>query len=98
MSSHVEQKKKTKKATLTEVLRTAVELESALKALAESMGDFDSKEGMRMTGEDDANLRTLIYSSESFRLFGRDLLEIMGKHYPQAKRWANDLFFEDCHD
>lgn len=98
MSSHVEQKNKTKKATLTEVLRTAVQLEGALKALAESLGDFDSKEGMRMTREDNANLRTLIYSSESFRLFGRDLLEIMGTHYPHAKRWANDLFFEDCHD
>ena len=98
MSSHVEQKKKTKKATLTEVLRTAVELENALKALAELMVDFDSKEGMRMTGEDDANLSTLIYSPESFRLFGRDLLQIKGKYYPQAKQWANHLFFQDCHD
>lgn len=98
MPPNVEEQKQRKKATLTEVLRRAVKLEEDLKALAESIVDFDTKEGMLMTREDEANLRTLIYSSENFRLFGRDILEIMGKHYPQAKRWANDLFFEDCHD
>ena len=86
-----------KKKTLTDVLRRVVEMEEEMKALMESMKDFDTKEGMRMTGEDETNLQKLIYSTESFRLFARDVLEVMGKYYSGAARWANHLFNEDCH-
>lgn len=86
-----------KKKTLTDVLRRVVEMEEELKTLMKSIKDFDTKEGMRMTGEDETNLQKLIYSTESFRLFARDILEVMGKYYSGAARWANHLFNEDCH-
>lgn len=85
------------KKTLAEVLRRVVEMEKEMKTLAESIDDFNTKEGLRMTGEDETNIQHLIHSTENFRLFARDILQIMGKYYVGAARWANHLFEEDCH-
>jgi hypothetical protein len=91
------QEGKAKTTQVSSILAEVVDMEGRMKNLALQINDIVSSHQVMMSAEDEKKLETLIHSTESFRMFARDMLEEMGKKNPKAKRWADALFMEDCH-
>lgn len=84
--------------SVSEILQRVVEMEAEMKELSNLVASDATPGAMNVSMKDAANIRFLLQSARSFRLFARDALQVLGKHHPRAKNWAEQVFNEDCHE
>jgi hypothetical protein len=74
-------------------------MEAEMKDLYKQLQECDTPQGMVHVSEKDTNnLKSLLRSRETFRLFARDALETLGKYHPRAKTWLENEINEDVNE